>query len=68
MHQPTDATYLRKHAERCRRLAAAINDASVAATLRSMAKEHDTRAAQSEPRPNPTDSAPTLTLMLNPSQ
>jgi len=64
MHKPTEASYLREHAARCRRLAAAISDGSVAATLRSIAKQHEVRAAESETAS--TRAERTLKLMLRP--
>ena len=44
----SEADYLKKQAERCRCLAARINDADVARTLTSMAEEYEERAGRIE--------------------
>ena len=53
----TDATYFLEQAERCRRLAAELNDQQTAAALVELAEEFARRAAELTDPPRPPLSA-----------
>ena len=48
-----DVRYLGRQAERCRRLAADINDATTRSTLLELADEYDRRAKRLKPQEKP---------------
>jgi hypothetical protein len=49
----SEAAYLIEQAERCRRLAMAINDVKTTAALHRMAEEYERRALEIADRPSP---------------